>query len=344
MPADPGASIRSASMPASSEPNDAPLRIYIGSDASEIVPTRVLAYSIKENASIPVEVVPMIDLPITPPKDHANRPRTKFSFYRIAIPELAGHKGRAVYLDSDMLVFGDVRELAEMPFDGAAVLCTDQPEAPAKWKDDPKFVPGRHLAVMILDCGRLQWDVASVIAGLDAGEYTYHQALSGLCFTDQDEVATTLPVEWNHLERYEPEVTRLLHFTVVSTQPWRQDCNPLGELWESWYRRAVAAGAVPVDEIARSIIDHGFRPVLGDAVRTAPDGSDAFADALVALGKARQDRDRTQRKLDRARRLLEAPSVRAARTLSRALRGTRRLSRRSRPVVERPLGDQQTVP
>ncbi len=53
------------------------------------------------------------------PKDEPNRGRTGFSFSRFQIPKLAGYKGRALYLDADMQVFGDIAELWDIPFDDA---------------------------------------------------------------------------------------------------------------------------------------------------------------------------------------------------------------------------------
>ncbi len=114
----------------------------------------MLDYSIRKHASVPVRVIPMVDFAVPRPRDQRNRPRTGFSFSRFLIPALAGHRGRAVYMDSDMLVFGDVAELAEVPLDPHQVLCTYQEAPPEVWADNPSFHPGRHSAVMVIDCAR----------------------------------------------------------------------------------------------------------------------------------------------------------------------------------------------
>ena len=75
------------------------------------------------------------------------------------------------------------------------------------------------MSVMALDCERLDWDVEDVIAGLDEDRYTYSQLLMDMCLVEPDEIADGLPPEWNHLERHEPGVTKLLHYTVIHTQP-----------------------------------------------------------------------------------------------------------------------------
>ena len=76
------------------------------------------------------------------PRARRNRARTPFSFAWFAIPELCGHAGRAIYLDSDMLVFGDINELESMPFSDAHVLCSRQSEAPAAWSRRTGSGPG----------------------------------------------------------------------------------------------------------------------------------------------------------------------------------------------------------
>ena len=44
-----------------------------------------------------------------------------------------------------------------------------------------------------------------------------------------------------------PGETKLLHYTVVPTQPWKTDENPNGKIWEDAFVRACAAGYVDAD-------------------------------------------------------------------------------------------------
>jgi len=265
-----------------------PLRIYIGTDPTQTVAHRVLEHSIRAHASIPTEIVPMLDLPVPLPRDPAMQPRVPFSFSRFLIPELAGHQGRALYLDSDMLVFGDIAELATYPFDGKALLCTSQPETPPQWKHKRDFFkPGRHAAVMLYDCSRLDWRIDEIVRGLDEGRYDYDALVSDLCIVEPELVGDSIPIEWNHLERYEPGVTKLLHYTVVPTQPWRTDANPLGELWMDAYRDAVAAGAILPDEVEALIAAGHVKPSLAEALRHAGTRADGDTELELALARHR---------------------------------------------------------
>ena len=100
--------------------------------------------------------------------------------------------------------------------------------------------------------------------------------------------ADTIPPEWNDLERYEPGRTKLLHYTVVPTQPWKNDDNPLAELWMGWYREAVEAGAVPPEEVEALVRAGHVKPSLTAALRSAPSRRSVLTGASLDLATARR--------------------------------------------------------
>lgn len=307
-----------------------PLRIYIGASRRDLLGVRVLDYSIRKHASVPVRVLPMIDRPVPCPRDPRNRPRTGFSFSRFLIPELARRRGRAVYLDSDMLVFGDVAELAVIPLAPHKVLCTYQDTPPAVWANDPSFQTGRHTAVMVLDCGRLDWDVQHIVRELDAGRLTYEELMRDMCLEDQD--FGVLPQAWNHLEHFEPGVTKLLHYTNVPTQPWISSRNPLAPVWVETFREAVEAGAISPDEVRQLVSEgHGRRELLDliPANSARPVRNRSAAD--VALAAAFAEIDKLRRNTQEKRLGWAAQPLRP---LLRTARALRHWSER-RPRVER---------
>jgi hypothetical protein len=235
------------------EPVIEPIRVYVGADESQLVALRVLEHSIRSRTERPVRVIPMVDAPVPEPRDRSNRPRTGFSFSRFLIPELAGYRGRAIYLDADMLVFDDIGELWDHPLGSNLIACTTQLTAPAAWSDDTWFHPGKQMSVMLLDCAGLDWKIDDIVDGLDDGRYTYADLLFDMCIVPADRIDGSLPEAWNHLERYEPQATKLLHFTVVPTQPWKNDRNPLASIWTDAFTRAVADGAVTRPEVERLV-------------------------------------------------------------------------------------------
>lgn len=312
-----------------------PLRVFVGCSEEELVPAHVLAHSIRQRSSIPVSVAPMSGLDLPMPAKRENCPRTAFSFARFAIPRLAGYHGRALYLDSDMLVFGDIAELDALEFGEATVLCTYQ-YAPEAWQDNASFKPGRQFSVMVLDCDRLRWDVEGIVRGLDAGAYSYAELMFDLCIVPPAQIADTVPTTWNHLE-HKDDGTRNVHFTVVPTQPWRSYDNPLREVWLHGYREAMATGAVPVALVRAGVSRGILTPDLLDALELAPKPAplnplalelDAVRQRLAALEESTVRRRVLRAGLRTATPVLErmrtqAPSHRVTQTAERAARRIR---------------------
>lgn len=238
-----------------------PIRIFVGADDSQMVAAHVLEYSIRKHTQHPVQFFCMRNMPVPPPRHPKNRPGTGFSFNRFLIPQLAGYRGKALYIDADMLVFDDIAGLWNTPMDGKSVLCSTQNEIPKGWEGGANndhgagryWTPGRQMSVMLMDCEKLDWDITRIIAGLDRDEYSYKQLMAEFCILDGDQIGDTIPNEWNCLEWYEAGRSQLVHFTVVPTQPWKNDRSPIASLWEESFREAVAAGAVPMDVIRESV-------------------------------------------------------------------------------------------
>jgi hypothetical protein len=270
------------------------MRVFVGVDESQLLAAEVLEHTIRQHASGPVEVTPMTQVKAPMPKDKRNRPRTSFSFSRFAIPALCGYQGRALYVDADMQVFDDIAQLWDIPFDGAKVLCTDQPEPPEKWRGSGHFHPGRQMSVMMLDCGSLDWDVEEVVRGLDQGRYTYEQLMFEMCLLPPEQVTDGLPPAWNHLEHFEPGDTKLLHYTVVPTQPWKNDENPLRSIWEEAFVKAWAEGAVDPELLDRQIrkghVKKRLRSLVTAPGEPVPKPAGSALEAELRSVRARLDR------------------------------------------------------
>ncbi len=259
-----------------------PIRIFTGADDSQMVAAHVLEYSIRKHTQHPVQFFCMRNMPVPLPKDPKNRPGTGFSFNRFLIPKLTGYEGKALYIDADMLVFDDIAKLWNTPLDGKLVLCSTQNEVPHGWEggnnndhgEGRYWTPGRQMSVMLMDCSKLNWDIERIVEGLDRDEYSYKQLMAELCILPTDSIADTIPNEWNCLEWYEEGRSQLVHFTVVPTQPWKNDKSPIKDLWEDAYREALAAGAVPMSIVEESVQHKLVKDSLLDIateVRSSPD-------------------------------------------------------------------------
>lgn len=232
---------------------ESPVKVFVASTEAEMLPVKVLDFSIRKHASISVEVKPIyqtgIEIPL--PKDHENLPRTPFSFQRFVIPEVVGYKGRAIYLDADMQVFKDIRSLWTRPFNGAEIFAVQEPEESGR---RPQF------SVMALNCDLLKWKVREIVDDLDKGALTYAQLMYEM--TVAKTIDRCIDPAWNSLERYAEGKTALLHYTDMHTQPWVSQINPLGYLWVGDLFEAIDMGVI-TEGYVKECVEKGFvRPSL----------------------------------------------------------------------------------
>ena len=227
-------------------------KIFVGVAERELVAFKVLEYSIHKYSSIPVQVIALPKVDINPRKRN-NRARTPFSFSRFLIPQLMNYQGRAVYLDSDMVVFSDVAELFSYPMGNNTIAVTRQDSIPEKWKNNSHFSIGRQFSVMVIDCSKALWKIKEIIRGLDEERFTYEQLLFSLSIEDSSNISDALDPAWNMLEEFAPDKTKLLHFTVVPTQPWKDITHVLFPVWLQMFREAYINGYVQHSLVQKSV-------------------------------------------------------------------------------------------
>jgi hypothetical protein len=235
-----------------------PIRVFVGATDAQHLPVRVLEHSIRRRTPRDVQVTPLyrVGLSIPEPRDPRNRGRTPFSFQRFLIPEAAGFTGRAIYLDSDMLVFEDLQPLWDADFGDAEILGIRTQD-----RD-----PTARFSVLLMDCDRLRgWRIQDVVAGLDEGRFTYEQLLYEMNWGPR--VAGGIDARWNQLDTVRAGETALLHYTDVHRQPWVSTEHPLGHLWMRELFEALDTGFITEDEIAAAAAAGHVRPSLAAQVR-----------------------------------------------------------------------------
>jgi lipopolysaccharide biosynthesis glycosyltransferase len=240
-----------------------PIKIFVGTDESQFLAVKVLEYSIKKHCKNPVEVIPMINLKVPKPKDPQNQARTGFSFFRFCIPELCHYKGRAIYMDADMLVFRNIQELWNLPFNGKKLLAqselTDEQKSNVNINSPKRR--WKQCSVMLLDCSALQWEVKAIVQDLDAGKYNYDQLFRELCILEESDVGYTIPYEWNSLEHWDQK-TGNIHYTDMGTQPWVSPFNKWGLKWYETVKEMMDQGILSRNQIISEIAKGHFRPSL----------------------------------------------------------------------------------
>jgi lipopolysaccharide biosynthesis glycosyltransferase len=302
---------------------ETPVRIFVGTDRSQMVGVKVLEYSVKRHTDLPVEVVPLINVKLPEPRDPRQRQRTGFSFARFAIPKLANYRGRALYTDADMLVFKDIRELWSIGFEGTKVIVqeelTDEHARHRKALTSGKRV--KQCSVMLIDCEAARWDPEAIVRGLD-DSYSYEELMQNLCILREDEVSYRVPFRWNSLEHFD-DTTCLIHYTDMPTQPWVSTDNPNGYLWSNEVRRMLADGSLTWAELEQEKALGFLRPSFLTELKMVDDSEkltknqtrvlaaeDKAANFVkhVALNEARERRKQETKEYERKVRDGRAPS------------------------------------
>lgn len=215
-----------------------PIRIFVGTDERQAPAEQALERSIRENTRREVEITWMRSGdPGWGEEGNRGRPLseyrpksghgwgTYFSCFRLAIPSLCDYQGRAIYLDSDMIVLGDIAELHGQRLNGKAAVVNHR----------------NIMDVMVLDCSHSAWRIATPIEEVKrsghALGYWRRRLMKHGAFTP------TLPPEWDCRDCL-PSNCKLLHFTSMPTQPWKpwpeamqyrpHPCKEAVEVWNRW--------------------------------------------------------------------------------------------------------------
>lgn len=190
------------------------LNVMIGYDPNEAAAYHVLAHSILSRASVPVSITPVC-LPYF--EGHKKDPSasTEFSLTRFLTPMLAGYSGRALFLDCDMLVRCDIKELFDScgyDKDVYVVKHDYTPVGETKFLDSVQHVYPRKnwSSVMLFNCASSACKRLTNQFVLEASPSVLHQFK--WCQTER---IGELGAEWNHLVgELEPNPNaKIVHFT-----------------------------------------------------------------------------------------------------------------------------------
>lgn len=228
-----------------------PIRIFIGTEPKTYVAQRVLEHSIRANTDYPVEITPMIGPGWEYPLDGI-KVGTGFSLRRWMIPAACGWQGKAIYMDADQLVFGDVGEIYQYNsvVEDPVIGCTFQRD-----KYSPHD-PVPQTSVMWIDCEKAKLFDFFKIAGIleYLRKHTTAKDYGWLMHAEwMSDHVSMLPDAWNNLNEFNPKRTRLLHYTKEPEQPWYKPDHPLAGLWQTALKAAIADGYVTQDDLRAAL-------------------------------------------------------------------------------------------
>lgn len=189
------------------------MRVFIGYDSNETVAYHVLANSIIRQSSIPVSITPLIlkQLPMTRAKTEFQS--TEFSFSRFLVPHLCDFKGKAVFMDCDMLFRMDIANLWKQSSDKDAPVSVVKhdyiPKSENKFLDQKQsnYQKKNWSSLMLFNnefCKQLTPEVVNKESGMFLHQFEWADRVG------------ELPLSYNHLVgEYKPNPTaKIVHFTL----------------------------------------------------------------------------------------------------------------------------------
>lgn len=225
------------------------IKIFIGTEEAQWLPTQVLRHSVLRRTQAPVEFIDLIHIPL-----QLNlKMYTGFSFYRFYIPEACNYEGRAIYLDADIVVLDDIQKLVDLDMGDKGALA--RPEG-----DE------RYTSVMLLDCEKLKhWKIKNWAGLINAGMASYEGIMIGSKRGLNHKDFGPLPKEWNGLDEWTPD-TKILHYTHVPTQPWKVAGHPLAHLFLRELKSALDEKVISRADVEKEIAEgHIYPEILRDA-------------------------------------------------------------------------------
>jgi hypothetical protein len=211
------------------------IRVFIGYDPKEAVAYHACVQSILDTAEHPER------LAFYPVCGEQRDGSNTFIYERFLIPHRCGFRGRAIFMDGDMIVRRDIAELwnHQPYYAGVAVAKHDY-----KTKHPTKYLGYRNddyprknwSSVMVWDCGYYPNKVLTPeFVASKSGAYLHR-----LSWLRDDQIAE-IPASWNRLvmEQDVQPHDELLHYTIgIPAFQEYADCDHAEEWWKT-YRRMI---------------------------------------------------------------------------------------------------------
>jgi hypothetical protein len=184
------------------------IQLYVGvaPNGEDAESQMVLEYTARKHSSLPIDIYWMKHNGLFNSMWggwNSKTWSTPFSGFRWAIPEACEFKGQAIYMDSDMIILGDLAELWNNPWEDGKIIQMkgDWRTCVAKW-----------------NCERAG-QVLPLVEAMKKEPYAHQQLFSGL--QQNPQLVQLFDRQWNNFDgENDPlDEIKILHYTDMSTQP-----------------------------------------------------------------------------------------------------------------------------
>ncbi len=231
------------------------MKIFIGYDPQDHDAVNVAIQSIKENTQSDPEITLLKEWEVRKTgifkrsyrvdengqmwDERDGKPfSTQFSFTRFAIPAMLNYSDEWVlFMDGDMMVKGDIKEVFEMADSSYSVMCVKHNHAPEAALKMNGMLQTRY--------ARKNWSSFMLLNPSKCRDLTVYQLntasggwLHGMLWVEDDKVGS-LPSSWNFLAGYDDpsKPVKNVHFTSGTPDMYMAMPTPWDEEWWSCLER-----------------------------------------------------------------------------------------------------------
>lgn len=192
--------------------------VFIGYDPREAIVFHTCVNSIIRHASQPISLHPLALNLLQGYIEHHSDGSNDFTYSRFLVPHLTGFSGRAIYIDGDMIVQGDIVELYEslqIDMDVAVVKHDYETRRPVKYLGarNENYPRKNWSSVIVWNCGSFpNKKLSAEFVQKQPGSFLHRFG-----WLDDSRIQE-LPKEWNWLpdELGSNAQAKLLHWTLGS--------------------------------------------------------------------------------------------------------------------------------
>lgn len=202
-------------------------KIFIGYDSSQSIAYDVLRWSLIYPNVYPLKLDEIRKV-IGFQREHDPLQSTEFTYTRFLVPHLCDYEGIALFMDSDMLCFGDIKELLDLDMSKYALRVVKHNHTPKTkikmtGKVQTEYPRKNWSSLMLMDCSKLKdWSKEAVETKPGSWLHRFEPI--------PDELIGDIPTEWNSLDVMD-EKTKMIHYTEGG--PWLPNYknHPYADIW-----------------------------------------------------------------------------------------------------------------
>jgi lipopolysaccharide biosynthesis glycosyltransferase len=213
--------------------------ICIGYDRNNRMPAYVLAESIMQKSSVSVNFMFLHrDMLREFTRLKTEKESTDFSISRFLVPHLYNYEGWTLFLDNDIIVDHDIKELFDLIDEKYSVMCVKHNQvcqAGKKFLNSNQFQYDKKnwSSVMFFNnkkCKKLTVDYVEKANGLDLHQFKW---------LDSESEIGSLPLEWNFLvenQNQTANIPKLIHYTNGGPYFKETENCDYSEKWKAVYK------------------------------------------------------------------------------------------------------------